>query len=101
MSRVRLWFDKPALNEPFILREPQDEREVEGMIGHGESRIARDRTIALSESKGEQGIATQGLRIEGANRKGVEDGDRAAEERNPFEIEADRRSNPGASENGG
>jgi hypothetical protein len=33
--RKGAWFDKPALSEPFILREPQDERRVEGltMIG--------------------------------------------------------------------
>ena len=25
------WFEKPVLSEPFILREPQDERRVEGL----------------------------------------------------------------------
>jgi len=29
------WFDKPVLSEPFILREPQDERGVEGLTMTG------------------------------------------------------------------
>jgi len=38
VSRVRSWFDRSVLNEPFILREPQDEHEqlVEGLTTNGQ-----------------------------------------------------------------
>ncbi|HUL38550.1 MAG TPA: hypothetical protein VLW47_12785 [Thermodesulfobacteriota bacterium] len=32
------WFDKPVLSGPFVLREPQDERLVEGLTMIGLTR---------------------------------------------------------------
>jgi len=36
VSRVRSWFDRSVLSESFILREPQDERLVEGLTTNGQ-----------------------------------------------------------------
>jgi len=33
------WFDKPVLSEPFILRQAQDERRVEGLTTNGQNPI--------------------------------------------------------------
>jgi len=34
VPQVRSWFDRPVLSKPFILRDPQDERLVEGRTAH-------------------------------------------------------------------
>jgi predicted GIY-YIG superfamily endonuclease len=48
-----LWktsFDRPALSEPFILRQAQDERRVEGLRKNGESRGSA-RTVEVANGR--------------------------------------------------
>ncbi len=61
VSLLRSWFDRPGLSEPFILREPQGERIVEGPTT--QYRLLEINYLAVHSEllKGERRIMAQSL----------------------------------------
>ena len=61
-----IWCRGPVLSDPFILREPQDERLVKGLTTKGRGKLETNYLAVSPEPvEGEQRITTQSLKREG------------------------------------